>query len=132
DKIKSVLGYPLTEEKLLSIFHSLDFKTKKNGEKLLVTLPTFRTTKDISMEADLIEEVGRMIGYDNIAEVAPLFEVKATRFTNENTLKRKIQDFMTLNGKSLEVMTYPLIGKKLLEKVSWPELNEELVLVNSL
>lgn len=132
DKIKSVLGYPLTEEKLLSIFHSLDFKTKKNGEKLLVTLPTFRTTKDISMEADLIEEVGRMIGYDNIAEVAPLFEVKATRFTNENTLKRKIQDFMTLSGKSLEVMTYPLIGKKLLEKVSWPELNEELVLVNSL
>lgn len=132
EKIASVLGYPLTEEKLLSIFHSLEFKTEKKGNSIFVTLPSFRTTKDMSCEADLIEEVGRMIGYDNIEPVAPKFEVKATRFTNEKTLQRKIQDFMIYHGRSLEVMTYPLIGEKLLEKASWGNHNNDLVLVNAL
>ena len=39
---------------------------------------------------------------------------------------------MVFNGKSLEIMTYPMVGEKLLDQAFWPEKNEKLVLVNSM
>lgn len=131
-KIQTVLGYPLEQDKLEGIFKALDFQIKNQGEDMVVTIPTFRTTKDIECEADLIEEVGRMVGYDNIEPVAPQTDLQATRFEPAKNLTRKIQDFLSLKGESLEIMTYPLVGKKLLEKASWKTLNDELALVNAL
>ncbi|MEX1099838.1 MAG: phenylalanine--tRNA ligase subunit beta, partial [Bacteriovoracaceae bacterium] len=132
EKIERVLGYEVGQERLESIFKSLDFGIEKNAAELLVSIPTYRTTKDIENEADLVEEVGRMIGYDNINPVAPLTELTATKFEPAKKLSRKAQDFLSLKGEALEVITYPLVGKKLLEKADWPTLNEELVLVNAL
>ncbi|MFL5731554.1 MAG: hypothetical protein ACJ75J_18845, partial [Cytophagaceae bacterium] len=43
-----------------------------------------------------------------------------------------IQDFLVQQGKALQVMTYPLTGKDLLEKAMWPSKSEHLVLVNAL
>jgi phenylalanyl-tRNA synthetase beta chain len=135
-KINNVLGYEVSEEKLNSIFKHLDFGIEQmpteKGEELKLTIPTYRTTKDIENEADIIEEVGRMIGYDNITPVSPMTEIKTTRLSSAKIMTRKIQDFMSLQGQSLEIMTYPLIGSKLLEKARWPGMNEELVLVNAL
>ena len=131
-RINKVLGYEVSEEKLNSIFKHLEFGVEKMGDELKLTIPTFRTTKDIEYEADVIEEVGRIIGYDNITPVSPMTEIQTTRLQPAKVLSRKIQDFMTMHGQSLEVMTYPLIGQKLLEKSLWPSMNEELVLVNAL
>jgi phenylalanyl-tRNA synthetase beta chain len=132
DKICSTLGHEVTEEKLLSIFKNLDFDVENNSGDFKITLPSFRTTKDIEYEACIVEEVGRIIGYDNIVHVSPRSDIETTRFEPAKTMHRSIQDFMVLQGKSLEVMTYPLIGSKLLEKAQWPVMNEELVLVNAL
>ncbi|MBD66964.1 MAG: phenylalanine--tRNA ligase subunit beta [Halobacteriovoraceae bacterium] len=131
-RISSVLGHEVSEDKLIAIFKSLDFEVNKADDDLLVTLPSFRTTKDIEYEACLIEEVGRIIGYDNIEPISPKSDIQTTRLEPAKVLTRKIQSFMTMHGHSLEIMTYPLIGNKLLEKAAWPNLNEELVLVNSL
>ena len=131
-KICKVLGHDVPREKVISIFESLAFIVTAKDDELKVTLPSFRTTKDIEYEACLIEEIGRVIGYDNITPISPLSEIETTRFDASKNLHRKIQDFMEMNGNALEVMTYPLIGKKLLEKAAWPTLNEELVLVNAL
>lgn len=135
--INNVLGHEVSEEKLISIFNHLEFGVEKIGDdktgyELKLTIPTFRTTKDIECEADVIEEVGRIIGYDNISPVSPMTEIQTTRLSPAKVMSRKIQDFMTMHGHSLEVMTYPLIGSKLLEKSHWPNMNEELVLVNAL
>lgn len=132
ERICSVLGHEVAEEKLLSIFSHLEFDVKNNKGEFEITLPSFRTTKDIEYEACIIEEVGRVIGYDHIVPISPKSDIQTTRLEPAKTLARKIQDFMTYQGRSLEVMTYPLIGKKLLEKAKWPTLNEELVLVNAL
>ena len=132
EKITTVLGHDLDQDRLERIFKSLDFGVETSGGEMLVTVPTFRITKDIECEADLVEEVGRMVGYDNIEAVAPQTSLNATRLEPAKTMERKIQDFLSLKGQSLEVMTYPLVGKKLLEKAAWPSLNEELKLVNAL
>lgn len=130
-KIKTVLGFELTDSRLKSILHALDFKTEEQGEYLQVTVPTYRATKDIEQEADLIEEIGRIIGYDNIIPLSPLDVIAPVKLTEIQKIQRRIRDFMVLQGKSYEVMSYPLIGASLLKKVTWPT-ETSLKLINSL
>ena len=130
-KIKTVLGYDLSEVRLLSIFHALDFHTEQKGESITVTVPSYRSTKDIEQEADLIEEIGRIIGYDNIIPKSPLDGIMPVKLTELQKVQRRVRDFMTLQGKAFEVMSYPLIGESLLKRVSWPT-KTSLKLINSL
>ncbi len=131
-QIISNLGMEISVEKVTDIFTRLDFKVKNNNNIYDVTIPTYRTTKDIYCKADLIEEIGRMIGYDNIAPVSPLMPVRPVRLSQAKTFHRKIQDFMVQEGRALEVMTYPLVGEELLKKAMWDDLSEKMVLVNAL
>ncbi len=131
-EIITALGYGVGDSRIKSIFESLDFKVNLKDGVFNVSVPTYRTTKDISCKADLIEEIGRMIGYDNIPAVSPMLPVRPVRLTASKQFHRKIQDFLVNNTRSLEIMTYPLVGKDLLEKSLWPDLSEKLVLVNAL
>lgn len=131
-RIRKILGHEVEDEKIVSIFERLDFKVENNNGDLNVTIPSYRTTKDIEIEADLIEEIGRVIGYDNIIPVSPQSNINPVQLSPAKDLTRKIQDFMCMNAKSLEVMTYPLVGETILKKSKWDNLNEELVLVNAL
>jgi phenylalanyl-tRNA synthetase beta chain len=130
-KIKSILGHDISDNRLLTIFSLLDFQVEKRGETLLVTVPSYRSTKDIQQEADLIEEIGRIVGYDNITPVSPLEGISPVKLTEMQKVQRRVRDFMVMQGKSFEVMSYPLIGEALLKKVSWPSVTP-LKLVNSL
>ncbi|MCT4640781.1 MAG: phenylalanine--tRNA ligase subunit beta [Bacteriovoracaceae bacterium] len=132
NKIETTLGHTVGTQKLTSIFKSLDFGVEVNNGEFKLTIPTFRTTKDIENEADIIEEVGRMIGYDNINPISPKSDIQTTRLSPAKVLHRKISDFMVYRANALETMTYPLIGEKLLEKANWTFMNEDLVLVNAI
>ena len=132
NEIISALGMEIPVEQIIDIFTRLDFKVENKNSIFDVTVPSYRTTKDISCKADLIEEIGRMIGYDNITPVSPMLAVKPVRLSTVKQFHRKIQDFMVLQGKSLQVMTYPLTGAELLKKAMWPVMNDHLVLLNSL
>lgn len=131
-QIVSNLGMEISKAQIKDIFERLDFKVDEKNDAFTVTVPTYRTTKDISCRADLIEEIGRMIGYDNIPPVSPLLPVKPIRLSAAKQFHRKVQDFLVNQGKALQIMTYPLVGKELLQKAMWPELNDHLVLVNAL
>ncbi len=129
--INSLLGLELSGEEIIKIFESLDFKVQ-GDEEFQVSVPTYRSTKDIQGAHDLAEEIGRIVGYDTIPIKSPKLAVNPVRLSPYKEMERKVQDFMSLHAKSLEVMNYPLIGKKLLEKASWNDLNEDLELVNAL
>jgi phenylalanyl-tRNA synthetase beta chain len=131
-RITKVLGKEIDEKKIIEIFESLDFKVSASSGNLKVELPTYRTTKDIDCEADLIEEIGRIIGYDNIEETAPAGIVKPVRLSLGKIFQRNIQDFCSQNLQALEVMTYPMVGEKILAKANWGQLNKELQLINAL
>ena len=126
------LGMDIAEATVKDIFERLDFKVVQKNGVYEVTVPSYRTTKDISVKADLIEEIGRMIGYDNITPVSPMLPVKPIRLSVAKQFHRKIQDFLVMQSKALQVMTYPLVGKDLLVKSLWPKSNDNLVLVNAL
>lgn len=131
-QIVNSLGMEIASETVRDIFERLDFKVEEKSGTYNVTVPSYRTTKDISVKADLIEEIGRMIGYDNITPVSPMLPVKPIRLSAAKQFHRKVQDFLVQQGKSLQVMTYPLVGKELIQKAMWPVSNEHLVLVNAL
>jgi phenylalanyl-tRNA synthetase beta chain len=131
-QINSSLGMEIPKERVIDIFSRLDFNVTDKNSHFDVTIPSYRTTKDIYCKADLVEEIGRMIGYDNITPVSPMLPVKPVRLSAVKQFHRKIQDFLVLNGKSLQIMTYPLTGPELLKKALWPVLNDHLVLVNSI
>jgi phenylalanyl-tRNA synthetase beta chain len=132
EHICRVLGKELETDKIISILQSLEFSVKENAGTLSVTVPSYRATKDIECDADIIEEIGRIIGYDNITPVSPLNTISAVRLSDAKKLTRNIQDFLVLRARAHEVLTYPMVGSKLLEKASWPEMNEDLVLANAM
>ncbi len=67
------LGKVIEAPEVLSILSALGFGVIETEPAVLsVTVPSWRATKDISLKEDLVEEVGRIIGYDEIAPVPPL------------------------------------------------------------
>ncbi len=129
-KINSVLGVDLSEEKIISIFTSLDFNVSKKDSTLDVVVPSYRATKDVEVEADLIEEIGRIIGYDNITPTAPNCLVRPVKISAAKSLHRKVRKFLVHVARANEVMSYPLVGKKLFDQAGM-SINS-LELINSL
>lgn len=74
------MGHPITRQEMTDILTSLEFSVAEaDSGKLRIGVPSFRATKDISIEADVIEEIARCVGYDNIAPELP--EVTVRSFT---------------------------------------------------
>jgi phenylalanyl-tRNA synthetase beta chain len=69
-----VIGIPLTVEVVADVFKRLGFVFKQEGDTFVVTPPSYRF--DIEIEEDLIEEVARMYGFENIPDVPPVSSLK--------------------------------------------------------
>ena len=69
--INNYLGIILSTEEIVAILEGLSFKVETSGEDLVVKVPTRRP--DISIKQDLVEEVIRIYGYDNLASTLPKF-----------------------------------------------------------
>ena len=121
----------LEPKKINDIFLSLGFLLKENNDEVVVTVPSYRATKDIEFEEDLMEEIGRIIGFDNIEESSPSLNVKPKSLQPHQKLHRLIRDFMSLHARAHEIMTYPMIGEKTLEKAKLKTF-DSLKLVNAL
>ena len=104
DKINSVLGYNLTVEDVKNVFEKLNFQVKTNKNIFKVTVPTRRI--DISIPEDLIEEVSRVYGVDNIESTLPVFESTPSKHNNRLRIVRNEMVSLGLN----EVITYSLIN----------------------
>ncbi len=104
------LGTPLAVDQITSILGSLGFGVAESTPGLLtVTVPSWRATKDISHKDDLVEEVGRMIGYDQIALQAPLVASVVPPANPLRTYFRQVRSRMADQGFT-EVYNYSFIG----------------------
>ena len=106
ENINSLLGSSLTEKEIIDIFERLGFKVEKDGATLTVYVPTRRL--DISIKEDLIEEVGRIYGVDNIQ--GRLKEMPVKKGSYDRTT-REIRNKMINLGLN-ETLTYSLVSEK--------------------
>ncbi len=96
---------------------------------LEVTVPVWRT--DIHIPEDIIEEVGRLLGYDNIPLDLPKGAFYGTEIAPMFALKSKLRDLLSDRLGLHEVLTYSFISKNLLEKVG-QDVAESYEIVNSI
>lgn len=111
NRVNHILGTDLTRETIGDLLNRLDFSVKDQGEEFLVTVPTVR--KDITMETDLIEEVARIYGYDNIPTTDPI-GVSMGGQEPDTEFDEQLRDILTGCG-LFEAITLSLYNEKVPE-----------------
>ncbi len=113
-EISGRLGTAISPKKIRSILEKLGFQVKegraKNKRAWQVKVPSWRATKDISIPEDLVEEVGRIHGYEKVKPFAPLWPVSAPAPNKIRMLERRAKQFLALHGGLVEVFTYSMVG----------------------
>jgi phenylalanyl-tRNA synthetase beta chain len=113
-RLKKVLGIEVPLKRVDEILTSLAFSTiKQNDSTLAVTVPYWRS--DISQEDDLIEEVARTIGYDNLPTTSLSTPIPTYRPQPDRNLRERVKDMMVGCGMQ-EVISYSLTSLAALEK----------------
>ena len=72
-----VMGRSVSRQEMADILTKLEFTVEDAGDVLRVGVPSFRATKDISIQEDVIEEIARYVGYDNIEPTLPEVTVRS-------------------------------------------------------
>lgn len=110
DKINRTIGFDLSQNDIVTIFNQLGFDTKINDDVITVLVPSRR--KDITIKEDLIEEVARIYGYDDIPSTLPVFDkVTSGQLTDRQYKTRMVKE--VLEGAGLDqAITYSLVSKE--------------------
>src|SRR5258708_2500 len=89
------LGRTVTAEEVRGILEALEFGVTETGPgSFSVSVPSWRATKDVSIKDDLLEEVGRMIGYESITPRAPLIECVVPPGDPSRLYERHVRDLV--------------------------------------
>lgn len=107
DEINNLLGTSLSSEEIEKILKKLEFSVISMGDGLVVSAPLWRT--DISLPVDVIEEVGRIYGYDQIESVLPS-KTHAIQHSKAHMYKEKIRDCLVESGFT-EAYLYSFVEK---------------------
>ena len=101
------LGKHLTNAEMQGKLELLGFDVQIDGDNMHVTAPSWRSTGDISIKDDVMEEVARMYGYDNFE--ATEFTTTFTGAINQKdkSLVRNIKEYLAIRCGMQEVYTYP-------------------------
>ncbi len=118
EQINDLLGTTIPQEDVINVYKRLGFDVKADSRKVIVTVP--RRRLDISIPEDLIEEVSRIYGVDNICGKLPVVPMK--RGSKNNTL-REIRRKMVNLGLN-ETLTYVLVNDKEVHKYTNDEFEE--------
>jgi phenylalanyl-tRNA synthetase beta chain len=107
------LGRTVTAEEVRGILEALEFGVTETGPgSFSVNVPSWRATKDVSIKDDLLEEVGRMIGYESITPQAPLIESVVPPGNPARLYERHVRDLVVAQGFT-EVYNYSFISEEM-------------------
>ena len=110
--LRRKLGRALEPAEVRRILERLEFGVAESKPGVfLVSVPSWRATKDVSMADDLVEEVGRMIGYDSIAPVAPLVAAAVPPANPERKFQHEVRDVLVDLGFT-EVYNYSFVSEE--------------------
>jgi phenylalanyl-tRNA synthetase beta chain len=109
ERINQVLGTEITSEETASIFTRLQFEFKQDGSTFIVQPPTRRG--DIKIAEDLIEEVARLFGYDNLPTTLPISESNPGSLTDYQAKRRMVRRYLEGSG-LFQAITYSLTSNE--------------------
>ena len=111
------LGKRLPPEEIKHKMELLGYGITFNGDNMHVVVPTWRSTGDVSIQADIMEEVARMYGYENF-EAEPI----TTTFDGainqlDKDLDRRIKEYLAIRCGMQEIFTYPWMEEQFVNAV---------------
>jgi phenylalanyl-tRNA synthetase beta chain len=126
-RLSGLLGAPIPRARCREILEALQFETRDTGDGLEVTPPFFRRA-DVVREADVIEEVARIDGFDRLPATLPARRGAAGRLTRRQALRRRVTDALTARGLD-EVVGWSFASPELAGKLRLAD-QEAVELVN--
>lgn len=111
--INSRLGSSLKAEEIKQLLTNVEFKVETSADELTITAPFWRT--DVELREDVVEEVGRLYGYDKLPRVLPKRDLTPTPRNASLDLNSTIRDALSTAGAN-EVLTYSFVHGDLLAK----------------
>ncbi|MBL4278959.1 phenylalanine--tRNA ligase subunit beta [Vibrio fluvialis] len=124
-KLDNLLGHHIADADVVEILQRLGMTVETTAEGWTATAPTWRF--DIAIEQDLVEEVGRIYGYDNIPNQAPAAALNMNLHKEENLPLKRVRDLLVDRGYH-EAITYSFVEPEQ-QKLIVPDV-EPLILPN--
>ena len=114
-RVNFILGTALEATEMVQILSHLDFDVKTNGaEDYEVIVPTFRS--DITREIDLIEEIARVHGYDNIPTTLPKGDIPVPDPNPRTEVRKRIKHLLLAAG-MMEAINYSFCDPRCFDKI---------------
>jgi len=129
-RTSDLLGLPLTIDHISSVLAGIEIEsTKVDADRLAVTVPSFRV--DLEREVDLIEEVARLTGYNEIPTSLPIVPMSFPDTDNQRQLRKEITDCMIALG-FYEAINYSFVSEKHFDMLGLPETDDRRATVRLL
>ncbi len=131
-ELDRLAGTSIPAAQAVAILQRLGFQAKSGPRgELVVGIPPFRSSKDISIPADIVEEVLRIYGYDNIPPQMPTFSLRPLPVNKTLRLEHRARRLLAASHLFVEVQTYGWMDDRLLEAIGY-EPQRPIVLKNPL
>jgi phenylalanyl-tRNA synthetase beta chain len=114
ERVNFVLGTTIETAEMVQILSRLDFDVETSGDVYQVTVPTFRS--DITREIDLIEEIARVYGYDNIPTTLPKGDIPVPAPNPMTEVHKRIKRFLLAAG-MMEAINYSFCDPTCFDKI---------------
>lgn len=125
------LGVEIPSKDILNILTRLGFEVKTKKNSLMVKIPTWRATKDIAIAEDVVEEVARFFGYENIPATLPTFPINPPEPNALRVLERSVAETLVKSLGYNEVYNYSFVSDTQVTKMG-DDLSKYLELDNPL
>ena len=111
--INDRLGLSLTLEEITKLLENVEFTVEEDKQGIKIGAPFWRT--DIELPEDVVEEVGRLYGYDRLPRVLPSRSTKPAARNEKRELKQRLRTSLSRAGTN-EVLTYSFVHENVLKR----------------
>lgn len=116
-RVNQILGTQLDSTEIVDILKRLKFEMIRNDENISITIPSYRP--DLEKEIDMIEEIARIYGYDEIPTTIPMGNHWGAK-TNGQQIEEFTKSVLTSNGAN-EITTYSFVSPKQFDQINAPD-----------
>ncbi|MDO4283295.1 MAG: phenylalanine--tRNA ligase subunit beta [Clostridia bacterium] len=131
DYIDRSIGKELSMEEIITTLTNLEYKISVDGKNIVIEVPTFRATKDVSQRADIIEEIARIHGYDNIEPKTNLWKIAPVQKDATRELEYSLKELLASKYGMSEVHSYVWYNTELNNELGI-EVRDNLKIVNGI
>ncbi|MDP2625133.1 MAG: phenylalanine--tRNA ligase subunit beta [Candidatus Peregrinibacteria bacterium] len=128
ESVCSKIGAEIATNEMVQILEALEFKVTQKGKTLEVSVPTHRATGDVEIEEDIVEEIARIYGYDQIDPVLPQLPINLPLENKERFHKHDARSIMAHQLGFSETVNYSFYSKDEFEGCGLEEMRHLKVL----